>query len=462
MNLATYLTKFKAIWSKYNTLVVLIGLVVVFWAYTVFLASNLQTDIVPDEPLHFNVAKNFAKTWGIPDPEPTTRSMGTYIKQNPYLAYWIYGRVLNVLETFNPTAGGWQQLIFLRIANSLFSIGTLIFVFLISKELITNKWWQLLPVFALSNTMMFVLLSSGVNYDNLVNMFCAGGIYYLIRVLNHKDLITNSLAWMIFISLGAWVKETVLPLALAMAVVWVIFLIKQRPTINLKALRNFKTIFLISTFVLLVVANFSIYGVNLIKHQSLTPSCKDYYSDEFCRNTPLAIRRAELALPEKPNLLQAFKRGYPEPLRYAFDTWIPSMLMKTFGIMGGQKSYYPINLSYFKFLFYWLIALIIRYFRGTSFKIYSLAGVVGFYTITLFIKNFDIELAYGFLQVALQGRYIFPVIGIIYSLFSYVIFKVPNKLIRYTTLIAAITLFVYSGPIRFLLYADSVFSDWFI
>jgi hypothetical protein len=247
-----------------------------------------------------------------------------------------------------------------------------------------------------------------------------------------------------------------------MAVVWVIFVIKNREEISFWPIKDPKAISLILILFVLLAANFSIYGVNLIRYQSVTPSCRDHYSNEFCNNTPLARRRAELALPEKPNVFQAFRQGYPEPIRYGFDTWIRAMLMKVFGIMGGQRSYYPINVTYFHILLYWMIALAIRYFRSTSFKIYSLAGIVGFYTLTLFIKNYDTDLAYGFIQIAHQGRYIFPVIGAIYALFSYGLFKVPNILIRYGTLTVTLLLVAYSGPIRFIIYYQSVFADWFV
>lgn len=309
---------------------------------------------------------------------------------------------------------------------------------------------------------MFVLLSSGVNYDNPTNLFSAGGIYFLVRVLNKKDFYNNSFLWMIFIALGTWTKETVLPLALAMSLVWLLFIIKNRIQLSQFPIKSAQTIALSIVLLFLLAANFSIYGINLIRHQSVTPSCRDYYTQEFCSSTPLAKRRAELALSEKPNIIQAFRQGYPEPIRYTFDTWIRAMLMKIFGIMGGQKSYYPIGISYFHILFYWMIALAIRYFRRTSFTIYSLAGILGFYTLTLFIKNYDIELAYGFIQVAHQGRYIFPVIGIIFVLFSYGLSKVPKDWLRYPTLIATLLLFFYSGPIRFVLYYSSIFADWFI
>jgi hypothetical protein len=437
-------------------------LLIVFWGFSIFIAINLNEDIVPDEPVHFEVSLNFAQTWGIPDPEPYTEAMGIFISRTPFLAYWLYGRTLNLVSLIHPTATRWQQLVYLRLFNTLFSVGTVIFVFLLSKELIKNKWWQLLPVFTLTNSLMFVLLAGGVSYDNPANMFSAAGIYFLLRVLKKKSFTLNSIGWMIFIALGTWTKETILPLALVMTVVWVIFIIKNKSEISVFTEKNFKTISLTVILILVITVNFSIYGINLIRYQSVTPSCRDHFADDFCRNTPQAQRRTQLALPEKPNMIEAFRQGYPEPIRYGFDIWIRAMLMKIFGIMGGQKSYYPINITYFHILFYWMIALAIRYFRKTTFTIYSLTAILAFYTITLFIKNYDTDLAYGFIQVAHQGRYIFPVISIIFCLFSYGLFKVPNKWIRYGTLTATLFLFLYSGPIRFILQYQTTFAEWFI
>jgi len=455
-------SKFQLIWTKNNARIVLTLLIAIFTAYSLFVATRLAQDIVPDEPYHFEVSKSFANTWGIPENVQAAKSIGLYMRQSPYAAYWIFGRALNLFDLAQPDAAPWQQLVFLRIINIVFSIGTVIFTFLLSKELIKNKWWQLLPVFVLTNTLMFVLLSSGVNYDNPANLLSTAGLYYLLRVLNKKDFLTNSLGWLLCITLGTLVKETLLPLALVMTLVWAVFIFRNKKQLQLENFKSVKIIAMLAVLLILVAANLALYGVNLIRHRSLTSSCAYYYSEDYCDNTGFAQRRRELALPEKPNMLQAFRQGYPEPIRYAFDTWIRAMLMKIFGIMGGAKSYYPISISYYHLLFYWMIALGFRYFRKTSFRNYSLLAIVGFYTLTLFIKNYDIELAYGFIQVAHQGRYIFPVIGLAFSLFSYLLMKVPNKYLQIPTLIATILLFLYGGPVRFLLYYHSVFADWFI
>lgn len=449
-------------WKRNNNKFLLAILLMIFAGYTTFLSINLRPDIVPDEPFHFSVSLTFTRTWGVPENIPAAEAQGIYIPQNPYFAYWLNARILNLFDAFNVRSDSQSRLIFLRLFNSMISLGTVIFTFLSAKELIKNKWWQLLPVFVLTNTLMFVLLSAGVSYDNPANMFSSAALYCLIRVLNRKDFVSNSLGWWILISLGTFTKETVLPLPLIMTVVWVIFIIKNHSQIKIKTVVRPKSIFLLVMLIILLGLNLSIYGVNIARHRRITPTCSDYFTPEFCQTTGFAQRRAELALPQKPNVFQAFRQGYPEPIRYAFDTWVRSMLMKTFGIMGGQQSYYPISITYYHILLFWMLVLGVRYIKKPGFNILSLAAIIGFYSLVLFIKNYDIELAYGFYEVALQGRYIFPVISIIFTLFSYGLRTVPNKNIRYITLAVVILLFIYGGPIRFIWYFDSIFVNWFI
>ena len=461
MNQSDTHKKQSTLWQRVNHRFVLVLIILVFAAYSVYIATHLLRDIVPDEPYHLALSQGFAGTWGIPEDVPLASSAGHAVRRNPFLAYWIFGRSLDFLNLVLPNPSPWQQLVALRLVNVAFSIGTVVFTYLFSRQLIRHKWWSLLPVFVLTNTLMFVLLSGGVSYDNPANFLSIAGIYFLLRVLQKEDFLFNSLGWLIFISLGTLTKETILPLALAMAVVWIIFMIKNRVDIKPRVFRNVWSISLLILLALAAAANFALYGLNLIQHGSLTPSCRDYYSDEFCENTAFALRREELALDEEPTLLQAFRQGYPEPVRYAFDTWIRAMLMKIFGIMGGAKAYYPIGIAYYHILLYWYLALAIRYFKKGSFTLFSLAGIFGFYALTLFIKNYDIELAYGFIQVALQGRYIFPVIGLAYGLAAYGLMKVPNSWVRWGTLVITLLLFLYGGPLRFILYNQSVFADWF-
>lgn len=148
----------------------LLVLLLVFLAYSVFIAIRLDTGISPDEPAHFIFSKHYSTTWGKPPDTLETYSQGWYIEQNPLLYYWINGRIINLTQLINPSVTDATLLLILRLLSSLYSTGTLIFLYLLSKLIIHKAWWRLLPVFLLSNTLMFVLLSGGVNYDNLANL----------------------------------------------------------------------------------------------------------------------------------------------------------------------------------------------------------------------------------------------------------------------------------------------------
>lgn len=271
----------------------------------------------------------------------------------------------------------------------------------------------------------------------------------------------NSLNWLIAISFGSLIKQTILPLAFISGIIWIIFTIRNKPIIHKKQIKNLSIIFLMIVLAILIGFNIYIYGLNLIKFQSLLPKCLDTFPKEVCENSVFSLRYQNLALANKLTVFQAFKQGYPDPIRYVFDVWIREMLKRTFGIMG-HLNYYPIIISYFHISFYWMIILAARYIRKPSFKICGLFYIFIFYAIVLIFTNYNSELIYGFKQVALQGRYIFPVISAAYIIYAFILNNVSNKIIKYATLTATILLFLYAGPIRFIWYYNSLFADWFI
>ena len=442
--------------------ILLVIVLLIFFAYTIFLAVKLDTGIVPDEPYRFTVSRSFSTTWGIPDGVPAADSAGDDLHRNPFLGYWLFGRALNSYNLFVPSATDRQQIVFLRIFNAILSLGTVIFTYLISKELIKNKWLQVLPVFMLTNTLMFVFLSGGVSYDNPAILACTIGIYLLVRVFNKKDFVLNSLGVLTSIAIACLIKYSILPLALAVVVAWLVYIIINRKQIKIRPIKKAKAITLFIILLIFLGFNVAIYGVNLIKFQSLLPDCQDTFPLEVCQSSTFGIRYQELALPEKLTLTEAIKQGNPDPIRYIFDEWVREMLKRIFGIMG-HKNYFPIIVSYFHIAFYWIVLLGFRYIKKPSFKSLSLLGIFSFYAIVLIYMNYDSELVYGFNKyVALQGRYIFPVICIAYVMVSQILSKVSNKIIKLGTIGLLILLFLYGGPIRFIWYYNSVFADWFI
>jgi len=445
--------------------ITLFVMLVVFTAYAGFMALNLQKGIIPDEPAHFIFSKYFATTFGIPPDTYETYSWGWYIEGHPFLYYWINGRIINLISIITPDISDTGLLISLRVVSVFFGILTIVFCFLLSKEVTQHQWWQLLPVFLLTNTLMFVFISAGVHYDNLANLFSMVALYFLVRVLKCHNFLTNSFAWMITIAIATLVKYPILPLALAMFITWLIFLLTHRKDIFPIKVIPLKTLALSLMLVPLIIGNFAIYGINLIKYQSITPPCREILLKYQCEISKYEQRHRELALDSKLTIAESISEGYPTPLRYTFIDWVYHILLRTFGL-SGHKAYFPYHLiPYYQLLFYLVVILgLLNLFlwRSFSFIEINLLGIAAFYTLVLFFNNYNSELVYGFRQVAVQGRYLFPVVGIIVILFTKIIKQTPIRFLQGVTLTITIGLIFWGGPLTLLLKFNTVFFGWFM
>jgi len=349
----------QRLWESHNTKIVLILIFAIFLSYSTFLALRLNTGLIPDEPAHFTFSKHFASTWGIPPDTYETYSWGWYIEQNPFLYYWLNGRIINLIKFVNSGISDFDLLVGLRMVNVLYSLGTVFYCFLLSKEVIKHQWWQLLPVFLLTNTLMFVFVSGGVHYDNLANFLSMVSLYFLVRSFKQKNFLINSLAWMISIALACLVKYTILPLALALTVSWIVYFFmnyKELLPLNIKVI---KTIILSAVLIILLIVNFSIYGINLIRYQSLTPPCREILLESQCEISKYEQRHDDLALDTKLTIQETLSSDYPTPFRYILVDWMYHILLRSFGLSGHQ-AYFPYHLiTYYQILFYFLIILLL-------------------------------------------------------------------------------------------------------
>lgn len=437
-------------------------ILLIFLSFSVYMALNLKPGIIPDEPAHFAFSRHFSSTWGLPPDNADTFNLGIYIEQNPFLYYWINGRIINLIDLIKPGATEWQTLVTLRIINVIFATGTVLICFLLSKELIKHPWWQLIPVFLLTNTLMFVFLAAGVNYDNLANLLTMAGLLFFTQVFTREDFIINSSIWMIFISLGTLVKYTILPLALAMGIAWLIYIFIHRKEVFPVHFYGVKTLLLLLMLFTLFTGNFLIYGINLIRYEGLLPECEEILLESQCALSPLEQRYQEKAIKPKMTIRESIEKGYPNPFSYAVNTWVHNMLLRTFGMIGHQ-SYFPLELvRYYKILFYSAVLMGLFFLKPKSALTYSLVGISIFYALVLLYSNYNNELLYGFIHIGFQGRYIFPVIGPIFVLFTLITKNIPVRLLRVAFLGFTLGLFFIGGPITILLKYQAVFSSWFI
>lgn len=444
---------------------VLVLLLVLFMVCATYFALHLRRGIIPDEPSHFYVSTLFSTTWGFPEVTDRALTLGhRQFDRFPFLFYWINGRVLHLTSLVLPSMSEWQGMLILRLTSVIYSILTLVFVYFLAGEVLRKHWWPLLAVFLTSSTLMFTFISGGVSYDNLTILCATAGIYYLVRTLRGKDLAANSLAWIFFIALGALVKKTILPLALVMFVCWVVYLVLNRKKLDLRIALNWKLIVTAVLTLAVVGFNLSVYGVNLVKYGSLLPKCRELHTQAQCDLSVFKQRAAELEFPEENlNLGDVFDQKKQDPVNYLSEFWLNDMRNGVFGILGHQV-YFPVHLdSYYSLFFFFILLLAMRYWGARDGVFYTLLALVVVYFGTIFYINYTSELKTDFRHIAIQGRYLFPVLAPFYVLVVEFISRTRQKIVRGLVLAYSLVLFTLGGPAYFLLVvAARNHLNWFV
>jgi len=436
-------------------------LLLIFIGTSSLIALNLREGIAPDEVGHFAFAKYFSTTLGLPKDTPETVAIGWQIQHNPFLYHWVTGRAIQTLRILRPSIADSTLLVVLRLMSTLMSAGSLIFLYLTSKLLIKNKWLQLMPVFLLINTLMFVFLSGAVSYDNLANLFSFAAIYFFTCIFLGKNFTTSSILMIICLGLACLVKFSALPLAFGL-VSWWIYLALSRKNELRKLKFEKRQAFLILIAVVVIVINIALYGYNLITYGSVTPTCEQVVDENLCQTSVFAKRYQELALPEKLSIKESIEEGYPDPVEYVFYSWIPNILYRIYGILA-QLSYFPrhtIVLFYILYLSYLVLGVrVLPKKPGTIFVAFATLFVL--YGVVLLRMNYNAELIYGFKQIGMHGRYLFPVLGVFYIILSKILEKGRN--IKFTWLLGfgTLVLFFYSGPLSLVIHYSTIFKDWF-
>ena len=422
-----------------------------FIAITFFLARKIKIGISPDELYHFYVSKAFSTTLTIPENTPDTFVYQDITKIS-YLYFWINGRVLN-LNIFNI-----DELLLLRIVSIFYSVFTLVFTYLLSREVIKKKGLQIIPVILLSNTLMFVFLSGMVNYDNLLNLFAVLSIFALVKLFKNPKKLKFLYLWIVFVSLGTLTKFTMLPLTFIEFLIIGYLIFKKRIKLDFKTKKN---IIFLALALITTIPPIFLYGSNIIQYGTLTPSCDQIMKVEQCLVSPLFRRNYNMT----DNLDLVSLGGIKEaiitrlsPLEYFFR-WIFLMAQRVYGIMGHRALYLP---SFF-YSVYVLIAFLfvfslIKNWEKVKALDTILLIILGFYTMILaFVQNYVTYLETGLLDLALQGRYIFPVMSIYYALLIRNFEFILNKKLARLFLILLLIVFVIGCFPPFLLKIN---QDW--
>jgi hypothetical protein len=356
---------------------------------------------------------------------------------------------------------GTSELLFLRLFNIPFAFATIFFVWRMLQLLTNDRLTQLLLMIMMTNTIMFSFLSASVSYDNMTNALAAMAIYYLLAFFKTRtgNMLTASVLCQLA---GTLTKITFLPLVLVMNIL--LFIHEFKNINNLSAsLKNYihtsgkGGLVMIVAIFFMCILNIQLYGENIVKYGKIIPSLSQVISHDhamknriYARNiiySAFKEKRISLdkalemtsqyfksELDRKMNIkmisdyMEHKKSGKPllNPFEY-MGLWSLRMMATIFGVEWSMNM---LNKGIFIPIFIvWImmagLGALIRYHSPEAGRLpFFLAVIAVFYSLFLmYAVNYPIYLKAEIFNLAVQGRYIFPVIGPLYILWSYYLLR---------------------------------------
>jgi hypothetical protein len=465
------------------------ALMVYFGLRLLFLATAISPAIPPDEVTHFGICTIFSQFPLLPVNSPESYQYGL-VTNIPWLYYWIMGKLLALNFT------GIADLVFLRLLNIPLAFAFVFYVWRTLRLVTNDRLTQILLIVAMTNTMMLTFLSAFVSYDNLTNLCAAMSVYYLLAFLKTRS--AGSLAASLVCQLaGCLTKITFLPLVLVLGSLLIVHEFRNLsvlPSALMACLRDDKWRSSIVTLVLLLglALNIQLYGGNYINYGTITLETTDVLPLESALQYRLTARGYVFKLFKEGRVSKAqalemtaridhpgdradavfmienyakFKNGESHlmGLPEYIPLWTERMAAGIFGVFGHLQAanYWPTIAPVAFLAVLTLLAFLIRWRPWDANRLPSyLTVIAGCYaTFLMYRFNYQEYLDNGAPYVALQGRYIFPVIGPIYIVASYYLLQLfKGRAAQLATFGLAAFIFILSD---FPLFLARITPQWY-
>jgi len=339
-----------------------------------------------------------------------------------------------------------ENLYMLRFIN-IFIVGVgLYFVRKLSIELLESRAYANFIVLILSGSMMFSALAGSVNYDNGVFALASASSYLLYVHIKKPTLkrlvVLFILSCMILMSKNAAIIF-VIPVMLMAIFCFAaktkrrgIFTVVKKDTVKMLKSRTGKAI--AALVVLLVVITLESYGGNLVRYGQIKAGCVARYNLETCENYSWFYQRSQ-AMRNSGNQYDGDKLKF-------IDSWSDAMFKGVYGFVGhGRISHHemvePVAMAILAIA---MLGFIRKADSRNLKKLLPFIIISGVYFMSLILFNFNTYRNLGGVLVAVQGRYLFPVLPLIYILMLYYIKALFGKTLEVVTISMVVLVSVLS------------------
>lgn len=390
-----------------------------------WLAFSFAYAMLWDEYYHFGLIQFYAHHLSpfVTSQPHSADIYGEIIRYPAWGYHWLMSfpyRLISLM-TGNESA----QIIALRVINVGIFAGALIawraaLLCLVKSKALVNFVLLVLVLLPLSS-----LLAAQINYDSLQFLFAGLAFYWALRFIQAKHLEFKWLALVVGISLlASIVKYTFLPFFAALAIFLIYWVVRnyrqnfwRRLGESFQALGRAGQIGLI--VLLLVGAGLFVerYGVNLTRYHSVEPDCAQILSEERCLSYSPYKRDQRYITDKSDNDLVG-------PVGFATTTWFGRLYTQYFST-GTRLAYAnytvkrPLPVPFTTMLVVIGVSVIcfitggFKLLRRPEAQLALLAAVL--LAAALFYTNYSTYLKFG-QPVAIQGRYMLPVIPLLLGL----------------------------------------------
>jgi hypothetical protein len=455
-----------------------IGLLLAWFAARIaWLSFQIHPFVPPDEVTHFGRVLVHAGVWGVPEDGPGTYQLGL-VSRGPWLYYWVVARALSLNVFPLP------DLVFARLVNGVLGLATAAIAILWLRDWCRSVWARLLFAVLVTNTLMLTGLAGSVSYDNGGNLLAAAALLAFTRFRSSRRS-EWLLAFAAFALAGVLAKRTLLPLAflLVLLLVW-----RERrdlrawPAQAVAAWRSASAgwLALLATVVVLGGFALALYGGNLARYGRLLPDFDQVVGvDNAMQNRIFArgrileqFRAGELTIHEARESASRIRhmgdRGdtlfllkaaqLPESSvvgRLAYvPEWGRGMLTTSVGYLGHRRALRsnPSLAGYALILAAAAAAIAWRWRPGAARGVPADAAflVFGYAFVLMWLVHYPSYQSSRYIELALQGRYLFPVLVPLYGLVAWALGElIPGRVRPFV--VAAVALFYLYGDLPWLL-----------